>query len=305
MQFQFRQVFEIIMVGQAVHIAEVFLDQPGIYAVCHIGPDKDRPFLVIGDAVVEVNQRERIMYHGAFYFVLSEMLNDAVRAEDHESAPFFPVFVPYPRSGRDGAVFAELFIAPDKDEINKCLDEIKRTTSSSIYLQVTGTPQSILLQSIKSGWKPYETGNNIVIGGNSLGRGVTFPQLQTIYYCRVAKNPQADTMWQHARMFGYDRDPGLLRVFMPPKLYKLFSDINRTNNSIISQIENAGNGVDIKVYYPTGLRPTRKNVLDNKVVGMYTGGVNYFPFYPTNKSIDDLDESLKGFADGEYRPSVA
>ena len=348
--------------------------------------------------------------------------------------------------------------------INKCLDEIKRTTSSSIYLQVTGTPQSILLQSIKSGWKPYfiyyfrpgagymggnfffedpemhhviltdnteskelldddefpenglktalimhlisashiminggavcnflihpsfktsehskfaekignylnelssaydedetaeamkavydtlqatkpdlepfekvrsfiweqmqndqvnililnsivsyeentqyETGNNIVIGGNSLGRGVTFPQLQTIYYCRVAKNPQADTMWQHARMFGYDRDPGLLRVFMQPKLYKLFSDINRTNNSIISQIENAGNGVDIKVYYPTGLRPTRKNVLDNKIVGIYTGGVNYFPFYPTNKSIADLDELLRGFEDGEYSVSL-
>lgn len=348
--------------------------------------------------------------------------------------------------------------------INKCLDEIKRTTSSSIYLQVTGTPQSILLQSIKSGWKPYfiyyfhpgagymggnfffedpelrhiiltdnteatelldddefpenglktalimhlvsaahiminggevcnflihpsfktsehskfaekignylnelssayeeevtaenmkaiyntlkttkpdiepferirefiqgqmqndqisililnsvvsyeentqyETGNNIVIGGNSLGRGVTFPQLQTIYYCRVSKNPQADTMWQHARMFGYDRDPGLLRVFMPPKLYKLFSDIDRTNNSIISQIENTRNGVDIKVYYPTGLRPTRKNVLDNKVVGMYTGGVNYFPFYPTNNSIEDIDELLKGFADGEYSVSL-
>lgn len=351
-----------------------------------------------------------------------------------------------------------------RSTINRCLDEIKRTTSSSIYLQVTGTPQSILLQSIKSGWKPYfiyyfrpgagymggnfffedpdmehviltdnteakellvddefpenglktalimhlisaahimlnggtvcnflihpsfktsehskfaekignylnelssayeeedtaaamkavydslkvtkpgiapfdsirnfiweqmqddqvnililnsivsyeentqyETGNNIIIGGNSLGRGVTFPQLQTIYYCRVAKNPQADTMWQHARMFGYDRDPGLLRVFMPPKLFKLFSDINRTNNSIISQIENAGNGVDIKVYYPTGLRPTRKNVLDNKVVGMYTGGVNYFPFYPINKSIEDLDNLLKGFGDGEYSVSL-
>lgn len=348
--------------------------------------------------------------------------------------------------------------------INKCLEEIKKTTSSSIYLQVTGTPQSILLQSIKSGWKPYfiyyfcpgtgymggnfffedpemehviltdnteatellcddefpenglktalimhlisaahimlnggdvcnflihpsvktsehskfaekvgnylnelssaydedetidvmkniynsltstkqdlapfeqirsfiwkqmqddqinililnsvvsyeentqyETGNNIVIGGNSLGRGVTFPQLQTIYYCRVAKNPQADTMWQHARMFGYDRDPDLLRVFMPPKLYKLFSDINRTNNSIISQIQNTSNGVDIKVYYPTGLRPTRKNVLDNKIVGVYTGGVNYFPFYPINNSIAELDDLLKSFDDGEYPVSL-
>ena len=117
----------------------------------------------------------------------------------------------------------------------------------------------------------YEKGINVIVGGNSLGRGVTFPQLQTIYYCRVAKSPQADTMWQHARMFGYDRDPCLLRVFMPPKLFKLFSDINRTNNSIIKQIENSSNGCDIKIFYPTGLKPTRKNVLDKKAVGIYSG----------------------------------
>ena len=82
----------------------------------------------------------------------------------------------------------------------------------------------------------YHEGVNIIVGGNSLGRGVTFPQLQTIYYCRLVKNPQADTMWQHARMFGYDRDPKLLRVFMPPFLYKIFADINTTNNSIIEQL---------------------------------------------------------------------
>ena len=150
----------------------------------------------------------------------------------------------------------------------------------------------------------YGKGINIIIGGNSLGRGVTFPQLQTIYYCRVAKNPQADTMWQHARMFGYDRDPSLMRVFMPPKLFKLFSDINRTNNSIIKQIESGRNGSDIKIVYPTGLRPTRKNVLDNKVVGIYTGGVNYFPFYPVNTDIKSLDELLSPFGDEVYSVSL-
>ena len=348
--------------------------------------------------------------------------------------------------------------------INKCLDEIKRTTSSSIYLEVTGTPQSIFLQSRQSGWKPYfiyyfrpgngymggnfffgdpemkhivltdneeaadvlddddfpenglknalmthlitaahiriqggnvcnflihpsvrttdhrkfaekignylnefnlsfherdteeaiyqlylklkeskpsisdfnliyneigeemrkdrinililnsivsydentqyETGNNIIVGGNSLGRGVTFPQLQTIYYCRVSKNPQADTMWQHARMFGYDRDPDLMRVYMPPRLYKLFSDINRTNENIISQIVNAKNGNDIQIFYPTGLRPTRKNVLDKRVVGMFSGGVNYFPFDPKNKDITVLDAMLASFEDKEYSVSL-
>ncbi len=150
----------------------------------------------------------------------------------------------------------------------------------------------------------YETGINVIVGGNSLGRGVTFPQLQTIYYCRVAKSPQADTMWQHARMFGYDRDPNLLRVFMPPKLFKLFSDINRTNTSIIKQIENASNGCDIKIFYPTGLKPTRKNVLDKKAVGIYSGGVNYFPFYPMNKDVAFIDTLLQPFNDDLYTVSL-
>ncbi len=61
----------------------------------------------------------------------------------------------------------------------------------------------------------YENGINIIGDGNSLGRGVTFPCLQTIYYCRVVKSPQEDTMWQHARMFGYDCNPKLMRIFLP------------------------------------------------------------------------------------------
>lgn len=150
----------------------------------------------------------------------------------------------------------------------------------------------------------YNEGVNIIVGGNSLGRGVTFPQLQTIYYCRTAKNPQADTMWQHARMFGYDRDLDLLRVYMPPKLFKLFSDINRTNNSIIKQIENSSNGKNIKIVYPAKLRPTRKNVLDRKNVHIYSGGVNYFPFYPANKDVGVIDDMLQPFADGLYTVSL-
>ena len=150
----------------------------------------------------------------------------------------------------------------------------------------------------------YETGINVIVGGNSLGRGVTFPQLQTIYYCRVAKNPQADTMWQHARMFGYDRDPDLMRVFMPPKLFKLFSDINKTNNSIVRQIEKRNNGIDIKISYPIGLKPTRKNVLDKKRVAIYSGGVNYFPFCPLNKNISALDKLLEPFEEDTYTVSL-
>ncbi len=180
-------------------------------------------------------------------------------------------------------IYREIVTEIENDEINICI-----LNSRVSYTENT----------------QYEKGNNIIVGGNSLGRGVTFPKLQTIYYCRVAKNPQADTMWQHSRMFGYDRDPDLMRVFMPPKLFKLFSDINKTNENIIAQIEDKKNGNDIKVYYPTGLRPTRKNVLDNKTVKVYSGGVNYFPFYPTNKSVETLDNIMSTFDDGEYSVSL-
>lgn len=141
----------------------------------------------------------------------------------------------------------------------------------------------------------YATGSNIVIGGNTLGRGVTFPGLQTIYYTRTSKKPQADTMWQHSRMFGYDRDPGMMRVFIDEPLYKLFADINATNNSIIAQIETGADKV--KIYYPEGLNPTRKNVLDNKKVFTLSGGTNYYPFDPDNNTIADLDALMAPFDD--------
>ena len=137
----------------------------------------------------------------------------------------------------------------------------------------------------------YSAGSNVVIGGNTLGRGVTFPSLHTIYYTR--------TMWQHSRMFGYDRDAGMMRVYIDEPLYKLFSDINATNNSIIAQVEN---GTDhIRIFYPQGLNPTRANVLDNKKVFMLSGGTNYYPFNPENDSIEALDALLAPF--GEDEPS--
>lgn len=149
----------------------------------------------------------------------------------------------------------------------------------------------------------YESGCNFVIGGNTLGRGVTFPGLQTIYYTRTSKKPQADTMWQHSRMFGYDRDPGMMKVYIDENLYKLFADINATNNSIIAQVER---GIeDIKIYYPNGLNPTRKNVLDTDHVEMLSGGTNYYPYYPDNDSIENISKLLEPFDEKELYYQVS
>lgn len=143
----------------------------------------------------------------------------------------------------------------------------------------------------------YSRGCCFVVGGNTLGRGVTFPSLQTIYYTRTSKRPQADTMWQHSRMFGYDRDPGLMMVYIDRILYKLFADINATNNSIIAQIEK---GIDsVKIRYSPGLQPTRKNVLDADRIETISGGTNYFPSHPDNDSIEDISKILHSFSEKE------
>jgi len=149
----------------------------------------------------------------------------------------------------------------------------------------------------------YKNGSNIIIGGNVLGRGVTFPKLQTLYYTRTAKKPQADTMWQHSRMFGYDRDPGLMRVFITKPLYKLFSDINAGNNSIISQVEK---GLDkIQIFYPEGVNPTRQNVIDLGMVNLVAGGANYYPDDPVNNTVENITSLLSGFeSEGYYQISA-
>lgn len=139
----------------------------------------------------------------------------------------------------------------------------------------------------------YAAGSNIIIGGNTLGRGVTFGGLQTVYYTRTAKKPQADTMWQHSRMFGYDRDPGLMELYIQDHLYRLFQQINAVNNSLIAQIER---GVkDIRLYYSEKLNPTRSDVQDKEHIFILAGGVGYFPRETDNDDIEALDKLLDPF----------
>ena len=145
----------------------------------------------------------------------------------------------------------------------------------------------------------FDDGFNIVVGGNTLGRGVTFPYLQTVYYSRSAKTPQADTFWQHCRMFGYDRDRASIRLFMPPFIYKLFQELNNSQNALARQI--AEYGIDeTHLLYIDGVNPTRKNVIKSESLSLITGGVNYFAAFPLNKDVLVLDEMLMKYADDDF-----
>ncbi|MBI2023417.1 restriction endonuclease [Candidatus Giovannonibacteria bacterium] len=143
----------------------------------------------------------------------------------------------------------------------------------------------------------YDKGLNIVIGGNTLGRGVTFPGLQVVYYCRSSKKPQADTYWQHARIFGYDRDSGLCRIFSPRPLIKLFKELNDANNALFETLRQKGPQA-VSILTPAGTRPTRANVVLKDDLMVVAGNVNYFPMLPTDAGLKKLDAEL-GTSDDE------
>ena len=137
-------------------------------------------------------------------------------------------------------------------------------------------------------------GFNIVVGGNSLGRGITFPNLQTVYYCRTSKAPQADTFWQHSRIFGYDREKQMVRIFIPKDLYKLFSDLNSSNEMLIKQVEE--NLDNIQLIFPSNIKPTRNSVVDNEYVNLIYGGVNLFAESPIRINVETINQIITQYA---------
>ncbi len=119
---------------------------------------------------------------------------------------------------------------------------------------------------------------NLFVGGNKLGRGVTIKNLLVSYYGRNPRSPQADTVLQHARMYGYRRkDKGLLRLFLPPQLLAVFQAIHQMEQRLRELIATNPDEEFRGLYLEGGLNPTRRNVLAPGALGYYTGGTSYNP----------------------------
>ena len=85
---------------------------------------------------------------------------------------------------------------------------------------------------------------------------------------------------------------------IPRRLHGLFVALNEANDILIKQIENGLD--DIQLLYPEGVRPTRKNVLDNKYLNMIVGGVNMFASYPTSVHTQEINELIEYAAGSEF-----
>jgi hypothetical protein len=150
--------------------------------------------------------------------------------------------------------------------------------------------------------QPY----NLFVGGNKLGRGVTIKNLLVSYYGRHPKNPQADTVLQHARMYGYRRkDIGLLRLFLPRVLHIVFKAINKMERGLRDLIAQNPAEEFRGVYLESGLSPTRKNILAPGAIGVYAGGSNYNPAQivrdeTVKASTEKIDKKLAALIDKSY-----
>lgn len=196
-----------------------------------------------------------------------------------------------------------------QEALNNVLLSLQRTFNENISLsEITdalqalfneGQPRvSVVNSSTDAKESDWQFGSNILIGGNSLGRGLTVGRLQTVYYSRPAKTPQADTLWQHARMFGYDRRPELLRVFMPGELAKIFKEIHEGNKAIKSQIAKSGNLDSIQVVLTRRIRPSRSTVINSVALRTFHGGVNYFASDPDIFDASRLENRIYNLTKG-------
>jgi hypothetical protein len=146
---------------------------------------------------------------------------------------------------------------------------------------------------------------NLFVGGNKLGRGVTIKNLLVSYYGRNPKRPQADTVLQHARMYGYRRkDIGLLRLFLPQELHTVFKAVNKMERGLRDLIARNPTEEFRGIYVESGLSATRKNVLAPGAIGVYSGGSIYNPAQVMRdstvvSSTDKLDKKLASFKDKE------
>ncbi len=121
---------------------------------------------------------------------------------------------------------------------------------------------------------PIKLGNNIFVGGNMLGRGLTIRGLAVTYITRRAMNDtNADTLEQRARWFGYKKKYlDVCRIFLTGQLKEDYKVLLRHENDFWDSLSRySDSGIPIRKWprmfeldYDAKLNPTRKNVAHYK-----------------------------------------
>ncbi|MEZ4553120.1 MAG: Z1 domain-containing protein [Dehalococcoidia bacterium] len=117
---------------------------------------------------------------------------------------------------------------------------------------------------------PFRLPNNILIGGNMLGRGVTVEGLAVTYITRRAtRDTNADTMEQRARWFGYKEGYlDVCRIYLTSQLRDDYTQLLQHEDDFWDALDRTHRqGLSVRDWprllrlnVATGVRPTRTNV---------------------------------------------
>lgn len=205
---------------------------------------------------------------------------------------------------KTSAVYTDL-----KEALREAYDDLARTESSlppfadvlaKIEFYIPGSNIKLVNATTNDEIK-LDSVFNIFVGGNKLGRGVTIKNLLVSYYGRNPKTPKADTVLQHARMYGYrSSDLGVTRLFLPERLADHFKSIHEMEKSLRDLLKK--DGCFEGLYISGELTATRNNVLDPNTIGFYVAGGSYNPRHPlrttkAKENTDWLDKELRDFKD--------
>jgi len=167
-------------------------------------------------------------------------------------------------------------------------DELTRTLPNRPDLEalLRGVPEAIrqaeyIRVNSETDTPKYGPRLNFVIGGNILGRGLTIDDLLVTYYVREAQVSQMDTVWQHARMYGY-RMPLMpyTRVYLPRPVATRFKGIHTVEEELRDLLRREADGENVPIRVAVGTRPTRPNATEPNVLQVVRGGLDQlFPHF--------------------------
>jgi hypothetical protein len=156
------------------------------------------------------------------------------------------------------------------ERLSQAYDELYRTLTDRPALEVLvdllkDAIRQVEVIRINSVAAPLRPGPrlNFLVGGNILGRGLTIDDLLVTYYVRQAQTSQMDTVWQHARMYGYRRS--LLpytRVYLPRVVAINFKGIHDAEVALRGLVGRDGAAAEPVIMLPARTRATRKNAIE-------------------------------------------
>jgi hypothetical protein len=166
-------------------------------------------------------------------------------------------------------------------ELRRTMPEVAPLDDFMIWIQEGLKQVEFLRVNATANSPEYGPRINFIVGGNILGRGLTIDGLLVTYYLREAQTPQMDTVWQHARMYGYRESlMPYTRVYLPKRLASLFKEIHESEEALREVLRREASGETVPIRVAAGSRPTRPNATEPAVLQVFPADLaQIFPHF--------------------------